>query len=240
MWASGEFPEIAAPEDWNGEVNHPNILALLSDQIAKMHQRMCAAILAGRLPAIYQRDFDERIDENLTFIGFPDLCDWLAEFGYQGGDIFEDWSEKDAESRLAMAEHAFYLRTVLANYSRRDNGIFDKVFLANGDIADSATSADLKSVIKRSVLEIQDLRSQLNQLQSKSESKERPLLLRERNTLLAIIGAISYGASFNFSDSNAVSKVERWAQRGGYSISDDTIRKHLKQVPSGTGPSKSG
>jgi len=231
MWASGEFPEIDEPEYWDGRMTHPNMKELLSERVAKMYEQICASISAGRLDAICKRDFDEKIDTQFAFISFDNLVRWLDERGYHGGEIFDDWIESEANRRAAMAEHSYYLRAAQVGRLSNESLAFRRVMRDGGDIDESATIAELRAAVRQAFLEMQALKTELDEVKSTPQTQnEKTLLPRERKTILTIIAALCKGASIDYTGRDAVAKIERLVNKAGYSITDDTIRKYLKQA----------
>lgn len=80
--------------------------------------------------------------------------------------------------------------------------------------------------------EIQELRALQASQSSSAASADKPLASKERNTLLVIIAALlKYEGINHQGDPSAVGKVVQMTDDLGAPLTDDTIRKHLKQIP---------
>ena len=62
-------------------------------------------------------------------------------------------------------------------------------------------------------------------------NQEQPLNTREKNTLLVLLATMCKQASFDWTERGISSAMEQATEELGVHISDDTIRKVLKQIP---------
>ncbi len=79
-----------------------------------------------------------------------------------------------------------------------------------------------------STLKMGEMRSELDSLKQKAE---KGLLVIERNTLLVIIAALCDEAGIKHADRGAATGIAQLTERLGVSVSDDTVRRWLKQIP---------
>lgn len=71
----------------------------------------------------------------------------------------------------------------------------------------------------------------LTHLNSDSISESRVIGSRERNTLLVLLAALCKEAKIDYTERGIATAIEMLTQQIGASITDDTIRKVLKQIP---------
>lgn len=64
-----------------------------------------------------------------------------------------------------------------------------------------------------------------------SEGSEKPLRSNERNSLLTVIAALCRHANVDYEANGAAGKIVRMTEALGAGLSDETIRKILKQIP---------
>lgn len=215
MWFSGEFPDIAEPEDWEGSEHDPRLLALLKGHSELFQTRLLAAVDSGRLKVAWtKRNFDEQLIPDLTYMSWDDLVGWLDERGYSSGDILGGWYIIEALIAEKIADHAAYLRAA------KKAGTF------------IGRRADPESVHKAAIAENQRLREQLANLKANQPGKvDRPLLMRQRRTLLTIIAALCRRVSLDPKARGTAQRLMEMTDAIGAHVDDGTIAKLLAEIP---------
>lgn len=80
------------------------------------------------------------------------------------------------------------------------------------------------------VVKTTEIMNFLLSLDSSGSQKEKPLRSKERNTLLVMIAALCREIGIDYSQKGVTSAIEMITDKHGTPISDDTIRKVLKQL----------
>lgn len=65
---------------------------------------------------------------------------------------------------------------------------------------------------------------------SKQSASRSSAETRTEGSLLSIIRALLHGVKLKPDDKNAASTIQRWSQSTGYVLTDETIKKYLKQI----------
>ncbi len=108
---------------------------------------------------------------------------------------------------------------------------FDKVYFGRKEVHRWLTAIGMKSVYQ---FEVQQAGSNIQTLAQKSE--EKPLSTRERNNLLTIIAVLCEEAKLDYkAASKTADLLQNTAASMGVSISESTIRDHLKKIPDALG-----
>lgn len=68
------------------------------------------------------------------------------------------------------------------------------------------------------------------QKDSAQKSASRSAETRTEGSLLSIIRALLHGVNLKPDDKNAASTIQRWSQSTGHVLTDETIKKYLKQI----------
>lgn len=215
MWFSGDFPDIAEPEDWEGSEHDPRLLALLKDHSELFQTRLLAAVDSGQLKVAWaKRNFDEQLIPDLTYVSWDDLVGWLDERGYSSGDILGDWYIMEALIAEKIADHAAYLRAA------KKAGTFRRVIPTDLDMAHKA------------VAENQRLREQLENLRADRPAKvDRPLPMRQRRTLLTVIAALCKRVGLAPEGRGTARRIMEMTDKIGAHVDDETIAKLLAEIP---------
>ncbi len=124
MFYSGELGELEL--DFEPESEHdPQLISALSKTIKEIQSKLTNSISLGNLEAEHvQRDMDERIVEDKTYVAHGSLCEWLEARGVQCGDIMKEWESDEADilgfildeitkCRIAQTEGRRVLRDII-------------------------------------------------------------------------------------------------------------------------------
>ncbi len=237
MWASGEISEIEEPDDWDGEVRNPKLLILLKDEIHKFEQKILGAVDSGRLKAKnIIRDFEENLIKDAARVSVYDLEDWLSERNFDTGDIFHEWKQTESEIAYRVSEEFDYLRAS----SRERKRVEDFPNISDGPVRenelDGLSIGNLKSAYKALVISHDRLARLVYSEGTESKEQvvsrvEKPLTTRNRRTLLTLIAALSDYSGIDYKSRGAAMQISRLTDDIGASVTDDTIRSLLADIP---------
>jgi hypothetical protein len=216
MWGCGIL-HIEGSEDWDDQ----SILESLSDYIAAFETRLLDAIDAERLVAsAKRRDFNDRLIPDDTYIAYSELSNWLDERHYERGDMIVGWVEQEAELDERVRDEVAYLRA--ARESR-----VTKIW-SPGD----PEAVDEVAAFKEIVKENHHLKAQLARVRADQPAKvDRPLLTRERRTLLTIIAAFCKYESIDPKQRGAPTEIAKMTDYLDAPVTADTIAKVLAEIP---------
>lgn len=210
MWASGLLPDIKEPE------NNQALRENLKQVIETLTKRLVAEVHCGQLKANVQMNFwDGMPDPELTYIKYDDLFDWLKLHGYELGDIFDEWIHAEADIASDLAERAVTLRRA------KKTGRLQEVLLCD----------DLKE-LKNIIAENYSLKKRLADAEAgRPANVDRPLLTRQRRTLLVIIAALCKYAGIDPQKRGTAQRIAEMTDGIGASVDDSTIAKLLAEIP---------
>lgn len=235
MWVSGEVEATPEPEDKDVEPSDPKLKAALSEPIKLFLFRLSNAIESGALKAeVVRRDFEERLLPNYTYITKSELIDWLSERGYTTDVAFEEWDDIQQEIYLAAAEEVAAMQAVGKAGHRAIRHIsYQKQALERDGTLDlkdprGVLAAYQECLVENTKLKLQLAEGQLRQI----ERQDRPLLTRERDTLLSTIAVLCQEAKIDYAKpSKAAGLIQSTAAMMGVSIGETTLKNHLKRIP---------
>lgn len=98
---------------------------------------------------------------------------------------------------------------------------------------DDGSFLSLEDPCYQLVVKTSELTRFVQSLQDESEThslQEKPLPLRERESYLKSIGTLCYMAEVDIRQRGISQAIEKASENYGYPMSDDTVRKHLKQL----------
>lgn len=233
MWYSGEIRDIVAPKDWDRTERDPRLRALLAGHAEAFEKRLLAAVDAGRLKAAaVQRDFDERLIPEETYINYFDLLEWLRQRGYERGDIMAEWVDIELGVLFKVREEVAYLRAAIKGGNDTWQVILPQGMLAKAGKLDEAKAADAIAAYKAIIVVNQHLKEQLAHANAEQPAKvDRPVSTRERRTLLTIIAALCDHAGIDSQSRGAAQNIKRMTESLGAPIDDGTIAKALAEIP---------
>jgi len=193
MWISGDVKAEPEPEDQDIEPNDPRLKVALADTIKVFISRLLKAIQNGDLKAeIIRRDFEERLLPAYTYIEKSALIGWLSERGYTTDVAFEEWEDIQQEIYSAAFEEVVALKAVgKAGHRAIRHFIFQKHILKKEGTLDLTDPRSVLAALQECLVENTKLKQRIAEGQTEHvERVSRPLLTRERDTLLNIIGAL--------------------------------------------------
>lgn len=219
MWGTGTI-NIEGSSDWDGE-HDPRLLESLSDHIAGFETRLLDAIDSGHLIApTKRRDFNDRLVPDDTYIEYGELSKWLDERHYERGDLIAAWVEQEAEFAELTRGAMTYRRAA------------QKLGIAKKWNLDDPESYDMTSAFKILAEENRRLKEQLVRVQSNQPAKvDRPLLTRERRTLLTIIAAFCKYESIDPKQRGTPTDIAKMTDDLDAPVTAETIAKVLAEIP---------
>ncbi|NOH24335.1 hypothetical protein [Vibrio europaeus] len=113
------------------------------------------------------------------------------------------------------------------------NGANKPTFIDNARNEDFFDCLGLDSYPHQLVIKTEEITRFVQSLQdelSVPSQEDKPLAARERNTLLALIGALCEEANIDLSIRGISTSVQEITERAGVPISNETIRKIVEQV----------
>ncbi len=233
MWHKGVFPEVAEPDDYDGNWREPRILELLTGPIQIWVARLLKAVEHGRIEvAAVRRDLDDKLVEEKTYIQYTSLVFWLQERGYEYGDIFKEWLDVEAEIALELCNEVTYLRAAIKSGIGDIRHIALQGMLAKAGKLDESKSVNVVAAYKAIATENQMLKEQLANAKSGQPAKvDGPVSTRQRRTLLTIIAALCSNQGIDLQSRGAAQRIMEMTDDLGAHVDDGTIGKALSQIP---------
>lgn len=188
---------------------------ILKEQITNFRARLIAAVADGTLKTEkIQRDLNESIIAESTFINSETLCGWLADRNIDLGDYyFHDYIEFQSDIFCKIQ------KTIESEYIKKNNpDVEEQIHRLDED--------DCLGMFDR----IAKLEAELSRLSD--NPKEKSLSTRERDTLLKLVLGMAIGG-YRYDPkkarNNAIGDIEKDLQSLGIPLDQDTIRKWLKE-----------
>jgi hypothetical protein len=233
MWFSGDNDfNIEEPENFGGNPQDPQLLAMLAVPIARFEQSLISSVNAGHVKANrVGRDFDGNLDSLRTYIRLQDLEEWLRECDYETGDIFGEYQSAEAEIAAAITDEVVHLRAL----ARRGHGEIQKfanqVWLAKTGKLDNSDTEGLLAALKSTIAENERLKAKLASAGDGRPAKvDRPLSTRARRTLLTIIAALCEHAKLDPQARGTAQRIREASENLGAPVDDETIRSALREI----------
>jgi hypothetical protein len=225
MWFSGEIEDISEPEDWDGTEYDAKLVEALAKYIQTFETRLVNAVTLGRLETIkIQRNLDEQISTEQTYINYSELSEWLFERGYESGDIISEWTYKEAGIGTLISKEVNYLRATI----KENKGRIPRAFIND-------SSDDLHEMCKKMAFDNQSLKKEIQQLkksQSHQTKLNNPVSIKARKSFLLIIEALCKKNNIDSQSRGAAGIIQRLVNTSiGKSIDEDTVKKILNQIP---------
>lgn len=234
LWNGGEYPDIKAPEEFDGNFFDPKLLSALKQEIAEQKQRLSGAIDLHRLPIeIESRNFDERLETRSCYLSLQALMDWMMARGMESG-ITLGYIESLNTAREYLCDQVENLQA-LARSSTEVLGEWYPPRISEsddeGDVSvEAATSSMDRAAYYKLLVENQRLRDQL--AARGEEPKERPIKTSERKALRRLVIAMAKkGFGWDPQKRNgAVGEITKALQDAGMEMSDDSVRSYLNDA----------
>ena len=199
--------------DYDGEIvslENPDLSKALSKEVKYYLEKLKVAVQNGSLKAeVINRDIDENLIANRTYVDGEILYDWLRERGIELGDLYyHDYLSRVGELHLLLTNT---LKT----------GLFREQF---PDVA-TGTPDTTPGIFYDKLKEIQRLKDELAQAKDMARSS---LTTRTRDTAFKlIIGMALAGYKYNpkAGRNPAVTEITEDLQRLGLQLDVDTVRK---------------
>lgn len=182
-WACGAEPLPPFSEIRPGQTFHPRVRAAVSPMVEKIKSAFLRSIELGELRAkVLQRTFpDLQPLPERTYIRISDLRDCMEMYGLEScGDIIE-WVENDDDNDSSLIWRQ--AREVAKRRAAFRLGIPADSFESEGAVANDLSA--LREKLKEQGVYIQHLQKELHDVVG-----DKPLLGRERTTLLNTVGAL--------------------------------------------------
>lgn len=229
MWHSGYFSDVEQPEN----VDDPKLIPEVVELIRSTELRLAMAVEHGRLQSSgIQRNFDESIVLEETFVKDSVLRSWLDERGVEAGDSFNDYFQTELEIAAHISDEVNYLRAAQRKGLRKFSRAEFRDFLAKVGDFEEEEGANLLATLKAVIAENESLQIRLaEERATKSTKVDRPLHPRQRRTLLTIIAALCKQAGIDLAARGAAQRVKEAAEGIGAPIDDGTIAKMLSEIP---------
>lgn len=238
LWVNGEIegtPEL--DEDHHMDTSDPRLKVALTNTIKLFKDRLSKAVDTGSLKAeIVRRDFDERLLAEYTFLSKEELIAWLSERGHMTDVAFEEWDELQGEIYMGLLYEADALRAIGKGGHRAVRGYVRGKSHLSAPVEGDAENADPGEVIawlQQSLAENARLKGQLAEVErAQAERAVRPLMTRERDTLLTLVAVLCGEAGIDYKrPAKAAGVIRGIAAQMGVSIGETTIENHLKKIP---------
>jgi len=232
LWFAGEI-SVDLPEADSYDPGDPELQKALSKHSIDFEKRLTMAIDKGSLKTTkFRRDFNEALNINQTLISHEELCRWLVEHGYQIGDAFEDYLDKETDLCDNLV-HEIYTDRVM-----RKCGISSRNISGTKLDLDQAGINELRQAVKELSNDYtalfndkMQLEKTLRGIQENDPGKsERPLSTRARRTLLTIIAALCNEAGIKYQDRGASKRISELTDKIGAAVTDDTIRNIISEI----------
>ena len=209
----------------------------LKNDVDDVLDALIISIERNQLSTVFLKiGLDDTVDVDETWIFTRDFAKWCASRGIQQDEVCEDYDN----SEYAIFAHAldngndkrkeFEAPFFDAKYVAVYEGLEDRNF----DI-----DKELKDDYDKLFLENMRLKGFYPQPTTEPTTNhaliDRPMMARERATLLAIIGALCKNIGIDPKDRTAASKIVLLSNGVGVNLSDDTARNVLRQVPDALG-----
>ena len=223
MWYSGEILDVDEPEGWDDSEDAPDLIKALAEYVRTYEDKLICALELGRLSSsAINRNLDEKILADKTYIEFDKLCEWLEQRGYEIGDIINGWAFDEADISLSVENEVRYLRAVI-----KKNQSLPK-------IDDDFQTMYKKVVLDNKLLidENQRLRKQVSDLQSPQEKLNNPVSAKARKSFLLIIEALCKRNQLNSQDRGMAGKIKSFVElQTKKTIDEGTVKNILDQIP---------
>jgi len=232
MWFMGtHFSDVSEPPDYDGSPDDPALLEALNPEIQKFERKLIAAINSKNLEASrLLRDFDENIVKEETLIHYSDLEVWLLERGYQPGDAFAEWLEKEGDIHSRLADEASFLRETLGR--KEPMSLF--MIGAKLDIDMLEEPESLRQAAKALLIENKRLEAELETLKKNMPHDEKPLHPKRRRSYLKVIAILFEKLEMDLGKPGMAKIIERWSESSNLSkIDEDTIKGILDEAREG-------
>jgi hypothetical protein len=184
----------------------------------------------GQLKTVFLRvGLDGIIDVDETWVLTKDFAKWCTSRGIERSEVCEEYDDGE----FAIFSHAIEN----GNDKRKEfeAPFFDANYAELND-QNSDINKGLKDRYETLLLENMRLRGVYYEEPMTDHSlADRPMMTRERNTLLIIIAALCKKVDIDLKDRKSVSTIVRLVENVSVSMSDDTIREVLKKIPDAVG-----
>ncbi len=197
-------------------LDNPILPDLLKVEIAEYTKAILSGIDKGTLKTLHvSRDIHDEIDCDETYIDMDSLYEWFSERGVEiSGDFYVQYQD----DRLEVSEAAI------------EAIVFEEYKLRHGIKKEFGSPKDKKIFqLEMKILELEkDISSKTPDINPQKELKTR-----ERDTLLKmIIGMAIKGYVYNptAKKNTAITEIESDLKELGIPVSDDTIRKWIKEA----------
>jgi hypothetical protein len=221
MWYSGEIDDVGEPEGWDETEYDTKLIKELAKYVQEFEVRLTNAVESERLKTVkIQRNLDEQIVSEQTYIHYNELLNWLAERGYDGGDILNEWTFTEADIGTLISREVNYLRAVI----KENRG---KIPRGSND--------NFQEMYKKIAFENQVLKNEIQQLQESQSHQTKlnnPVSTKARKSFLLIIEALCKKNELDSQERGMAGKIQRIIETQiGQRIDDETIRNILTQIP---------
>lgn len=196
-------------------------------------QKLLRAIERGEIIAVYtKKDFDSNFVLEKTYIDYNDLTTWLRDRDYNPGYYFDEYESEEviisqyAHLKIAYARE-MYTRGLLDN-------IKEPFYMKelSQDITEDMSKEKIVLAWKREIAKNLLLIERTKGLSASRQSDvDRPLPTRSRNTMLVVIAALCAKSGIDFQARGAASRIVEAVERLGATLTDDTIKKMLDEIP---------
>ena len=192
----------------------PKLDKVLRKDISRFRDRLISAVVDSTLKAEkIQRDFDESIIAEETFIQDEVLEEWLQERGIELGDHYADYVDfqSDLFFHIQKSIEAEYLKKTKPALQEQCKNLNESDYL----------------IMFEKIARLE------KELSKRTDDEEKPLSARERDSLLKLaIGMAVSGYAYDpeKSRNSAIGELEKDLQSLGIPLDQDTIRKWLKEA----------
>ena len=182
---------------------------------------VCTSIQSNELKLLaVRKNLENELSLVNSWVSFDDFEEWCETRSIDLGDCWSDFLRDESAIANSAADAMDVTR-------RRLEGLLEEEDVA--DLKEKFNSQGVEWIFGEAAA----LRAKIKKLEGKTAAKEeKPLVTRERNTLLAIIAALCKEANLDHTrPAKTADLIADMAAKMGLSIGESTIEGHLKKIP---------